>query len=200
MGGQNWTLDNAERLNQEAPNSFFIPSKKQREQLKQGNLVKLVFLLGEPGDDSCAVERMWVEVIEVIEPGKYMGTLSNDPHSDVGLKYGDIIHFGSQHVAAKDFSEDELGYDAGMHAAVNKRVRTGDRPQRLIYVDDATGWYVFVGDENDQERGDGNNFEWWSLGYLTDVFPAMTEPFQSSGRGGYWDLSPDDGQYHWFSF
>jgi len=74
-----WCLDDGEALHAEAPDTFWIPPREDRERLGPGDLVKLIFRIAV--DDSAspvAVERMWVIVRERAEGG-YLGLLDNDP-------------------------------------------------------------------------------------------------------------------------
>lgn len=56
-----YSLDSGIELHNEAPDTFWIPSKEMKQNLKENDTVKLVFR--EKGN---AVERMWVKVTKVI--------------------------------------------------------------------------------------------------------------------------------------
>lgn len=87
----------------EAPDTFNIPIQAARERLKVGMLAKLVFEIDKPVS-GCTGERMWVKVAS-IDPNlklKYAGELVNTPVVVEGLKPGDAVEFGPEHVA--DFS------------------------------------------------------------------------------------------------
>ncbi len=84
-----YTLLDAEERAAQAPESFAIPAKQDREQLRVGDDVKLIF---SPG------ERMWVTVTRSKEDGHYLGTLANEPVDVAGLEYDDVIAFGPEHV------------------------------------------------------------------------------------------------------
>ena len=92
-------LENVELIHRESPITFSIPRREQRENLQIGDLVKLVFLIDPPTSEGPNAERMWVEVKEVKKSG-YLGALDNDPHYISNLKYGDLIGFSSENVAA----------------------------------------------------------------------------------------------------
>lgn len=55
----NYKLENGEDRNQENPKTFYIPSRKERESLKEGDIVKLMFAFTEEE----STERMWVQVV-----------------------------------------------------------------------------------------------------------------------------------------
>lgn len=92
-----YVLDNGEDLHQEAPDTFFLPSRQDRESLRAGDLVKLIFRMVEPDDSQFVAERMWVQVQEV-EAARFVGVLDNDPYALTTIKAGHVVHFGPEHV------------------------------------------------------------------------------------------------------
>lgn len=93
-------LENVELAHRESPITYSIPRREQRENLQIGDLVKLVFLIDPSITEGPNAERMWVEVKVVKESGGYVGALDNDPHFISNLKYGDMIEFSPENVAA----------------------------------------------------------------------------------------------------
>ena len=91
----NFTLDNAEELHAEFPDSFAIPHREKRENLVAGSLVKLIFRidLGK----QVAVERMWVIVNNRSAQG-YVGILDNQPYCTDLVKKGIEIKFQPEHI------------------------------------------------------------------------------------------------------
>ena len=74
-----WCLDDGEARSLEAPGTFWIPAREDRERLGPGDLVKLIFRIAvDSAAAPVAVERMWVRVRERVEGG-YRGILANDP-------------------------------------------------------------------------------------------------------------------------
>lgn len=69
-----------------------IPTTEQKEKIKLGDLVKLLFT-----DKDGYVERMWVEVLEV-ENDIYKGLLRNDAIEFDNLNDGKILYFHSNHI------------------------------------------------------------------------------------------------------
>lgn len=94
-GEVSFTLEDAEILNRENPDTFWIPSKERRENLVEGELVKLVFNLTD--GNQTQGERMWVLVKSVGSSG-YLGVLDNDPYSTDRIKAGSDIPFEPRHV------------------------------------------------------------------------------------------------------
>jgi uncharacterized protein YegJ (DUF2314 family) len=96
-----WSLDDGEAAHQESPDSFWMPPKEERESLRPGDIVKLMFrmILRNPGSgvEQEKVERMWVGVTGRDGRG-YVGALDNDPHYTKDLAAGDEIRFEARHV------------------------------------------------------------------------------------------------------
>jgi hypothetical protein len=69
-----------------------IPKTEEIEQIRKGDLVKLLF-----ADVEGYVERMWVEVVELNNPF-FKGILRNDSIDFDNLKDGKIVHFHANHI------------------------------------------------------------------------------------------------------
>ena len=93
-----YVLDNGEERHNESPESFYIPSRELRDNLKVGDLVKLIFRMEDKiNSENVSVERMWVEIKEK-NNNFYSGTLDNDPNGDVLIKCGLCVNFNAEHV------------------------------------------------------------------------------------------------------
>jgi len=86
-------LGDAEERNTANPTTFEIPSRHERESVRIGNFVKLLFL----PDHEQRGERMWVKVTQRKE-GRYVGTLDNHPIVVMSLEHGDTVEFGPEHI------------------------------------------------------------------------------------------------------
>tara|TARA_R110000787_G_C13179494_1_gene421674 strand:+ start:166 stop:561 length:396 start_codon:yes stop_codon:yes gene_type:complete len=74
-----WCLEDGEVYHADAPSTFWIPEREDRENLQPGDLVKLIFQISlDDPDEPIAVERMWVLVRERLPEG-FLGLLDNDP-------------------------------------------------------------------------------------------------------------------------
>lgn len=95
----NYTLLDGEAQNRAHPDTFEIPSEAERTTLISGDWVKLSFqsTLEVPVPFNGG-ERMWVKVTEVVDQGKYVGSLDNDPVIIQGLNCGDRVEFEAKHV------------------------------------------------------------------------------------------------------
>lgn len=90
-----YVLDNGEDLHRDFPDTFYLPSRSERETLLPGELVKLIFRISTGSEVN--IERMWVCVQSRVESG-YIGSLDNDPYCTAELRSGDSIAFGPEHV------------------------------------------------------------------------------------------------------
>lgn len=91
-----YTLMDGEAQNAAHPTTFQIPSREERLNLRPGDLAKVVF---KPTNGRGPSERMWVKITEVPEPGKYVGTLDNDPtNSNLGIRFKSTVEFEALHV------------------------------------------------------------------------------------------------------
>lgn len=91
----NYTLENGEELHQEFPDTFWIPSRIERENLLPGELVKLIFRISHGEEED--VERIWVIVKERKIDG-YVGVLDNDPFCTSELRAGETVMFLPEHI------------------------------------------------------------------------------------------------------
>jgi hypothetical protein len=100
-----WHLLSGEQLHHDHPDSFWIPPRDDREQLRIGQAVKLYFEIQsetDAGETTLSSERMWVIVAERVSDG-YIGILDNQPASiessdEVYLCFGAEIPFFPEHV------------------------------------------------------------------------------------------------------
>ena len=90
-----YTLENGEELNREFSETFFIPTRQEREHLLPGEIVKLMFRISF--DNEQQVERMWVIIQERTADG-YIGLLDNDPYCTEKLRAGEIVKFKPEHI------------------------------------------------------------------------------------------------------
>lgn len=89
------TIQSGVQRNGENPDTFHIPSKKERAGMPEGTTCKMMF---EFPDGS--VERMWVQVVERLTAKRlhdqglyYIGKLDNVPFIDTEFSVGDEFFF-----------------------------------------------------------------------------------------------------------
>ena len=173
-----WELDDAEQRHAASPRSFFIPPAELRRSLVPGALVKLLFVGPQ------AVERMWVEVTDARDTG-YTGTLLNQPVELVAPQAGDVITFEPRHVAAYGYDDDELGYRQDDTGYLPARMRAQDpRPLRARLGPQGAWMLTDGGWEEFEDRPEAIQDS--TLGYLTDLWPELAEPFRAGAAGEAW--------------
>jgi uncharacterized protein YegJ (DUF2314 family) len=96
-----WELESGEIRHAEAPDSFWIPPREDRERLRLGDIVQLLFRIElDDEDESEIVERMWV-VVRGRVGNLYFGILDNQPASiaeNEELWIGAELPFRAEHV------------------------------------------------------------------------------------------------------
>ena len=117
-----WSLASDEKANAENPDTFWIPERERREQLRRGDAAKMIFEIESEDADTGAIvvnrERMWVIVTEKIGD-TYIGMLDNqpatiEPADDVYLRFGAEVPFKAEHIIdidrpPDDYIERQLG-------------------------------------------------------------------------------------------
>ena len=116
-----WQLQSGEARHTEYPESFWIPPRQERESLKVGAGVKLLFEIeaeGEHGPER-GVERMWVIVRRKL-PGLYVGVLDSQPQTIEPdprfLARGSEVVFAPEHIIdisepSREYIEEHYGAD-----------------------------------------------------------------------------------------
>lgn len=92
-----YRLVNGEDINREHPDTFFIPSRYERETVEPGQLVKLIFELVDSDDEDPSAERMWV-MVKSRDELVYLGALDNEPYSIPNLHAEDPVMFGPENI------------------------------------------------------------------------------------------------------
>jgi hypothetical protein len=101
-----WALISAETRHAEAPDSFLIPNRRERESLAPGYAAKLLFEIEMREEGRVidrGVDRMWVIVKRRIG-ANYVGVLESDPRIAEGLtlRPGTEVLFSAEHVSDID--------------------------------------------------------------------------------------------------
>ena len=189
-------LGDAERRHEENPDSFGIPTRAERESVRPGDLVKLLFDFVEPAEDEWTGERMWVEVNEV-RGGRYVGTLDNEPFMLTSVALGSQIEFGPEHII--DVWEDEPTGGEATAMVIRRAYDEGLRPRVARHNEpvDATdsGWRLLVGDETEDELDDPANALLKPLSALTERWPELQALFDAGEIGSDWVWDDASGTY-----
>ena len=88
-------LDDVENYKLELGDKFYLPEREKRQNLRTGDIVKLIFRFED--DEFAQVERMWVIVSET-NNGEFTGILDNEPFIKGCLNAGDEIKFNYKNV------------------------------------------------------------------------------------------------------
>ena len=203
--GPGWWIEDGERVNAAYPRSFFIPPREHRADVRPGEIANLSFGEGDRPADGMrptkltgeavggAVERLWVEVDEIMPDGSYRGRVESDPEILTAvLQRGDAVAFGPQHVIALDYSPQELGYDPDAWAIIDARITEEDSPPEALTFAEPNGmeeryWFAALDQQPPQDSA------WATLGELTDRFPELAVVFQAGG--GMWRREKSSGGY-----
>ena len=99
-----WELESAVGRHERFPDTFWIPSREERDGIVPGQAAKLIFRIREAGagpEDAPSTERMWVYVTgrrgDVFE-----GRLQNVPRTTDRLAPGSPVRFLAEHVSDID--------------------------------------------------------------------------------------------------
>lgn len=191
-----WGLLDAESQNLAFPDTFPIPSRAEREALRTGDMVKLVFVLDPPPASGPNAERMWVEVRTAGTDGTFDGWLTNQPVVITSLAPSALVAFEARHVAGIALRKEEVTFDVSLEAVVSRRALKLHGPPGWAGFDAPlaptdSGWTVTAGDEPaDYFSGDpGEVTQIVGLGELVQRYPALVEVFQAGE--GEWVYRPD---------
>lgn len=195
-----WGLLDAEAQHDAFPDTFPIPTRSERDVLRTGDMVKLVFVLDPPPASGPNAERMWVEVRSALADGTYDGWLTNQPVVISTLEPSSLVAFEARHVAGIALRKEEVSFDVKLKAVVSRRALKLHGPPG--WAGFATpldgrdsGWSVTAGDEVAAYfSGDPQDVtEIVTLGELVGRYPALVEVFQAGE--GEWVYRPDHRRY-----
>jgi len=188
-----YRLENVEAIHRQHPRTFSIPRSEIRGSLKQGMLVKLIFLLDAPTEEGIDAERMWVQVHKVVKDF-YWGLLDNDPRYVTSLKSGDLIEFRPEHVAAIYAETGSPGWiDESKLAIVSRDVLENEAwPGRLVRTEPPdnqfSGWWILSGQESEEGMQRSDNFQQSTLFEMIRRFRVLDSVLDESGLATWtWD-------------
>lgn len=167
-----WKLENAQKLADEFPYTFYKPSGQVVSQLKAGNQAKLIFMFESDDAEAPRAERMWVEITDVND-GRFSGYLDNYPAYIKDLKHKDPIEFSECHIIDTDL-DDPVPSPVEKYVKrcfVTHNILYEGRPVGYLYReepdhDDDSGWRFTAGDETEEQMDDPKNSSYVSLGVV----------------------------------
>ncbi|MGO4547104.1 DUF2185 domain-containing protein [Paenibacillus sp. 2TAB23] len=157
-----WTLVDVVQTSLTYPDTFIIPAVEARINQREGDLVGLHFVMGQPEGEEPRAERMWVEITSMNEStGTYTGVLTNEPLYIESLHAGDTITFEPRHIARiilKENDPDWLAIGEDM-ALVSKMCIDEAWTFRYLYREqpdhaEDSGWRLFYGNETPEYTND----------------------------------------------
>jgi len=167
---KSWSLEDAQKIADDFPYTFYKPSKEVVSQLKVGNQAKLIFEFESDDPEHPRAERMWVEITEVKDNGFY-GYLDNDPEYIMDLKYKDPVAFECCHIIDSDL-KDPIPSITDKYIkrcfVTNNILYDGERVGYMYREEpdqeDDSGWRFSTGTETDEYMEDSDNINYVSLG------------------------------------
>jgi len=199
---QSWKLEDAQKIADEFPYTFHKPSNEVVSQLKEGNVVKLIFEFESGDPEAPGAERMWVEITEV-KNGLFSGLLDNDPVYIKDLKHKDPVEFRECHIIDTDLDDPvpSITDKYIKRCFVTNNILYEGRSVGYLYregpdYDDDSGWRFTAGDETDEYMEDSDNSSYVSLGAVLrvdDSFLPLIErqtgvAFVKDEQGGFIEL------------
>jgi hypothetical protein len=189
-------LEDVEQVAREHPETFFIPSKEERESQRIGDSVRLHFRLKEPLPGEPQAERMWVTVTQqngLFKP--YKGVLQNAPVFIEDLEEGTEVTFGPHHIAQTIIKRGDPRWidSANLKALVSEMCFAPGEYVRFLYREAAdrkedSGWRMFAGHETQEYSNDPENVRVVQVGYMLDRDPSLLQPLKE-GIGAVFERS-----------
>lgn len=99
-----WELVDGESAARQFPDQFVLPPHHERSSLREGDVVKLRFILA-PEDDGIPVsETMRVKVVRS-DKDVYIGTLQDTPVLSPAIEFGALVGFEPRHVVGVNVTQ-----------------------------------------------------------------------------------------------
>lgn len=177
---KSWELEDASRIAQEHPYTFYKPSHEVVSLLQVGNLAKLIFKFDSPDPAAPRAERMWVIIKEVCG-SKFVGLLDNYPKFIKDLKYQDTIEFFECHIIDTDIKDPvpSITDNYIKRCFVTNNILYDRQQVGYLYREDPdreddSGWRFTTGSESDEYMEDSDNLSYVSLGAVLSVDDSIT--------------------------
>lgn len=185
FGGEvmkSYYLEDVIKENHKNPRHYLIPTKKEVENLKIGDTIRLIFVLKDKNIDNCRAERMWLIINE--KNGKnYKGILTNQPVYIKELKIGSVIEFNEANIATIVMKSD---INEKMKAIITRKaIEKGEI--NWIVRDEAnnkedTGLQFFYGDETEEYLNNPNNLKILSIEDILNIEPLIEDIVIDNGK------------------
>jgi hypothetical protein len=176
-----WHLDDADRIAAQNKYTFYKPSREIVEQVKPGEVVKLIFRFECEDPEAPAAERMWVLIDEVLGKGRFRGRLNNEPRHIRDLKLDDPVEFEACHIINTEHDDDDNIVERYIKRCfVTKRVLDEGCKVGYLYREAPdeerdSGWRITSNTESDEYMEDSNNIAYVSLGAVLSRDDSIIE-------------------------
>ena len=200
-----WRLMDAEVSAKEFPYTFYKPSRSITDQLKIGNLVKLIFTFESKNEEHPGGERMWVEITEIL-PTAFKGNLNNMPLFLHELFLDDEIIFEHKHIIDHNLglSEPNLVDKYINRCFVTAKVLYQNQKINYLFREEPlekdaneefedSGWRIMAGDESEDYMDDTQNIYYVSLGAVLSRDDSIVDLLDAP-VGSYFERS-ENGQF-----
>ena len=195
-----WTLEDAEKIANEHPYTFYKPSPEAIALLAPGCNVKLIFAFQSDDPSAPRAERMWVQ-IEDVNTGIFVGRLDNEPRYIADLKLGAKIHFEAKHIINTDVADPipsivdkDVARCIVARKILDEGIPVGFLSREEPNDDKDSGWFMLGGDETDEYMDDSDNFACVSLGAILSVDDSILALLDSP-IGSAFKRDVDSGQF-----
>lgn len=187
-----WQLEDAQKLADEFPYTFYKPSDQVMAKLEVGDLVKLIFEFTSDNPDDPTAERMWVEIAE-IKGDSFTGYLNNEPAFIKDLKHQDSVEFRHCHIV------DIYGIEDPVPSLTDKYIKRCFVTHKILYdgqqvgflyrepaeSEDDSGWRITTGYESDEYLDDSKNASYVSLGAVLRQDDSIVELLENEVGAAY---------------
>lgn len=175
-----WYLDNVSERNEESPYTFYVPSSQVIDQLKAGDLVKLIFVTETEVDGYCG-ERMWVTITQR-KGDRFTGKLDNEPYYLKKLKCGQEISFRKEHICDTEYDDPaarDWDYYFDTKVIVSNDVLEKKEFNFLLRDNPKegqdSGWSILTGYEDGEYLNESQNFQIISIGVVLNIDDSILE-------------------------
>lgn len=199
MKNNKWCLEDAQKIADEFPDSFYKPSKEVISKLKRGKVVKLIFNFESDNPYYPSAERMWVGITKVNKKG-FVGQLASIPCFIKGLGYGDTIKFESRHII-------DIEQEHPVISVVEKHedfcvvtkniVCDGEKVGFLLRdkndQEHDSGWFITAGNETDEYMANDDNLTYATLSDVLKVDSSIVSLLESEYGSAF--FRDEDGNF-----
>jgi hypothetical protein len=185
MKNNKWCLEDAQKIADKFPDSFYKPSNEVVAKLKRGKVVKLIFNFESDNPYHPSAERMWVSITKVNKKG-FVGQLASMPCFIRGLVYGDTIKFEARHIidVEQEYPVISMPERYADFCVVTKNiVCDGEKVGFLLrdkndYEHDS-GWFITAGYETEEYMDNDDNLTYATLSDVLEVDNSIVSLLKS---------------------